>query len=78
MFAQSVYGRYGIPHERTDDVRSDWPTDRQAEVLYPGEVPCTWLRRVDVQLAKTVETIIGALGVFKRDVSVRHTPEVFE
>ena len=78
LFAQSVYGRYGIRHERTDDVRSDWPTDRQAEVLYPGEVPCSWLRRVDVQLAKTMEDICGALAVFKRDVSVRHTPEVFE
>lgn len=77
LFAQSVYGRYCTLHERTD-MMSDWPTDRQAEVLYPGEVPCSWLRRVDVQLAKTKDTICGALAVLKRDVSVRHTPEVFE
>ena len=78
LFAQSICGRNGILHERTDGMMADWPTDRQAEVLYPGEVPCSWLRRVDVQLGETMETIIGALGVFKRDVSVRHTPEVFE
>lgn len=78
LFAQSVYGRYGTLHERTDDMRADWPTDRQAEVLYPGEVPCSWLRRVDVQVAKTMEPICGALAVLGSDVSVRHTPEVFE
>ena len=78
LFAQSVYGRYCKLHERTDDVMSDWPTDRQAEVLYPGEVPCSWLRRVDVQLAETKDTICGARDVLKLDVSVRHTPEVFE
>lgn len=78
LFAQSAYGRYNERHERTDDVRSDWPTDRQAEVLYPGEVSCSWLRQVDVQLAETKETICGALAVLKLDVSVRHTPEVFE
>ena len=78
LFAQSVYGRYDEQHERTDNVRSDWPTDRQAEVLYAGEVPCSWLRRVDVQLAETMEAICGALAVFKWDVSVRHTPEVFK
>ena len=33
------------------DHRPD-PTDRQAEVLYPGEVPCSWLRRVDVSVGE--------------------------
>lgn len=78
LFAQSVYGRYDKRYERTDDMRSDWPTDRQAEVLYPGEVPGSWLQRVDVQVAETKDTICGALAVLKRDVSVRYTPEVFE
>ena len=76
LFADTVYGRYGQRHDRTDK-QADWPTDRQAEVLYPGEVSCDYLQRVDVQLEETEDRIYGTLAVFSLDVPVRHTPEVF-
>ena len=47
LFATEVLGRYDTIHTRADK-QLDWPTDRQAEVLYPGEVPCRYLRRIDV------------------------------
>ena len=77
LFADSVCGRYNWLHHRTGK-QANWSTDRQAEVLYPGELPCTYLRRIDVQLGETEETIHGMLAALGLDVSVRHAPEVFE
>ena len=77
LFADTVYGRYDRRHDRTG-MNPYWPTDRQAEVLYPGEVPCKFLRRVDVQLEEAMDTIVGALAVFNVEIPVEHTPEIFE
>lgn len=77
LFADPVYGRHNERHDRTDK-RPDWPTDRQAEVLYPGEVSCKFLRRIDVQEEETMDTIVGASAVLKLNVPVEHTPEVFK
>ena len=77
MFADQVRGRYSELHNRADK-QSSWPTDRQAEVLYPGELSCGHLQRIDVQVERTLETICGALGGLNLDLPVRHTPEVFE
>lgn len=76
MFADTVYGRYDERHDRTG-MRPDWPTDRQAEVLYPGEVPCKFLLRADVQSEEAIDTIAGAGAVCELNVPVEHTPEVF-
>ena len=77
LFAAEVKGRYGTLHTRADK-QLDWPTDRQAEVLYPGEVPCSYLRRIDVQQPDVIDTICGTLGVLGMSIPVRHAPEVFE
>ena len=77
MFAVSVRGRYDELHGRTGKLPS-WPTDRQAEVLYPGELSCSYLQRIDVQREETAETIHGMLGGLNLDVPVCHAPEVFE
>ena len=80
LFAHSVTGRtypVTVRHDRTDK-QPNWPTDRQAEVLYPGEVPCEYLRRIDVQREDTIDTMHGILGGLGLSVSVRHAPEVFE
>ena len=77
LFAHEVKGRYGEIHTRSGK-QPAWPTDRQAEVLYPGEVPCRYLRRIDVQQPDVVDTICGALGVLGMNTPVRHAPEVFE
>ena len=77
LFAPEVEGRFGALHTRLGK-QPDWPTDRQAEVLYPGEVPCSRLRRIDVQQPDVIDTICGALGVLGMNIPVRHAPEVFE
>ena len=77
MFADSVQGRYGVVQTR--DVKGpQWPTDRQAEVLYPRKLSCEYLRRIDVQLPETVDEIHGALAGLSQSVPVRHAPEVFQ
>lgn len=77
LFADSVKGRFGVVHTR-DGKRPQWPTDRQAEVLYPGELSCDYLRRIDVQLPEAEDGIHGALAGLNRSVPVRHEPEVFQ
>ena len=77
MFWNRIEGRYGTLHNRTNKLDS-WPTDRQAEVLYPGELPCVDLQRIDVQLEESVDTIHGILSGLGREISVRHAPEAFE
>lgn len=77
LFDAQVEGRYGQLHSREDKCTS-WPTDRQAEVLYPGELSCRHLRRVDVQIAETEDTVRGILSVSSIDVPVHHAPEVFQ
>ena len=77
MFADEVRGRYDKLHNRVGK-QCCWPTDRQAEVLYPAELSCDHLQRIDVQLEETVDTIHGALGGLNLNLPVRHAPEVFQ
>jgi len=77
LFADNVLGRYDKQHNRMGKM-SDWPTDRQAEVLYPGELSCDYLHRIDVQREEPIETIHGMLAVLGLNVQVRHAPEVFK
>jgi hypothetical protein len=46
MFAPEVAGLYGGALKRTDDMPASWTTDDQAEVLYPAELPTSYLRDV--------------------------------
>ena len=78
MFSETVYGRYGYRHDRTDKLPA-WTTDRQAEVLYPGQVPIEYLQRIDVQKENAVDSIEGVLsGLRSSPIPVRHAPEEFE
>lgn len=77
LFADVVYGRYNARHGRVGK-RPAWPTDRQAEVLYPGELSCTYLQRVDVQSDEALEAIGAAAAVLGHEVPVRVAPEAFE
>ena len=78
MFANTVSGRYNQRHDRTEDQLAAWPTDRQAEVLYPGELSCAHLQRIDVRTEESLDTMHGILGGLKVSVPVRLAPEVFE
>lgn len=77
MFAEMVRGRYDQLHDRADKL-SAWPTDRQAEVLYPGQLSCDYLQRIDVQTEETIDAIHGMLGGLGMNVPVRYAPEVFK
>ena len=77
VFEETVVGRYGQLHDRASKPVA-WPTDRQAEVLYPGELSCGHLQRIDVQMEDSLDTIHGILGGLSKNVSVRHVPEAFE
>lgn len=77
LFVDTIYGRYNKKHDRTGKLAA-WPTDRQAEVLYPGELSCDQLQRIDVQQEDSLETIHGALGALGKTVQACHAPEVFE
>ncbi len=79
LFSSLVPGRYGYVHTRADKSTA-WPTDRQAEVLYPGELSCKCLQRIYVQHPESAETIEGTKAVLDltKDIPVQHAPEVFE
>ena len=76
LFDAQVEGRYGRLHSR-EGKHPSWPTDRQAEVLYPGELSCEHLRRMDVQVAEAEDSVHGVLGAFDMNVPVHYAPEVF-
>ncbi len=78
MFAESVVGRYGEVKRRLPGHPQQWTTDRQAEVLYPREVPIAYVQRIDVQTAQCHDDVAGMLGALDVEVDVRHAPQVFE
>jgi hypothetical protein len=79
LFANTVpYGYYGSSHHRTATFPDPFPTDRQAEVLYPGELSMDYLTGISVQVESALDDVHGALGAFDMDFPVRLAPEVFE
>ncbi len=77
MFNDVVAGRYATLHTRAG-LAQHLTTDRQAEVLYPGEVALGRLQRIDVQVEEALDDIEGALGALGLQVPARLAPEVFE
>ena len=77
MFADSIRNYDGTLYDRSGKMNS-WPTDRQAEVLYPGEIPSSNIRQIEVQTEYSLETIDGLLGALGISIPVRLAPEVFE
>lgn len=79
MYAQKIWGkRDALPVTRDAESHSSCPTDRQAEVLYPGELSCQHLVKIYVEHEKTQDTIVGALGVLGVEVPIQFAPEVFK
>ena len=77
MFAGIVSGRYSIQHDRLGKPPA-WSTDRQAEVLYPGQLSCEFLQQIDVQTEDGFRDVNGALGGLNLSVPVHYAPEVFQ
>ena len=77
LFADAVVGRYDKVHDRAGKPDC-WPTDRQAEVLYPHNLSCRYLRRIDVRSAETTDVLAGMLGGLDLEVPIRLAPEVFQ
>jgi hypothetical protein len=77
LFDDIVIGRYDRRHTRVGKP-DHFTTDRQAEVLYPGELDVRYLQRIDVQAENALDDVHGALGALDHHVPVRHAREVFE
>lgn len=69
MFSDVVIGRYRERVARGSLMPEAWPTSVQAEVLYPGEIPTSYVRRVYV-----VNRLHGAAG--EAQVAAMNHPEL--
>jgi hypothetical protein len=80
LFADPVYGRYSAELCRTPDQLPSWPTDRQAEVLYPRALALDRLCQIYVRDGEHRDTIRGMITAFPGlvDVPVLRAPEAFE
>jgi hypothetical protein len=79
MFAPVVRGRYGVVHQRTPMTPDNFTTDAQAEVLYPGEIATTFLRRVYVTRDDRQDEVYGQMrGLGHREVEVVVDPARFQ
>jgi hypothetical protein len=79
LFTSSVAGRYGALTHRPANTPANLPTDPQAEVLFPGRVPLSWLRAIyvpDEENIDYVNSLFPTFGVSPR-VPVKCKPEVF-
>jgi hypothetical protein len=79
LFEDVVLGRYSTSHTRSGHLDS-WPTDRQAEVLYPGALPL--LHRLQRIYVRTGDHVDAVEGMFAGLPAIPHipvicTPEVF-
>jgi ssDNA thymidine ADP-ribosyltransferase, DarT len=52
LFAEEVVGKLDTLHRRDDTMPASWPTDRTAEVLYPGQIGLSHLRSIYVSELK--------------------------
>lgn len=77
MFADRVKWGYFDTIDTRRGLPEHYPTQRQAEVLYPAELPLDYLMRIDVQVEEGLDHVHGALGALDLDYDVRLAPEVF-
>lgn len=80
MFAEPVSGRYSQPMLRGPADPLNWTTDRQAEVLYPGQLSLDRLQRIYVREEHHADEISGWFASFFKATPVRVVcaPEVFK
>jgi hypothetical protein len=62
---------------RAAGIPANWPTDRQAEVLYPGALSTDFLRRIYVASNAHHDVIATNADIYGRDVTVEVRPGVF-
>ena len=78
MYADIVLGRHQTVQKRKVKMPSSWPTDRQAEVLYPGALSIKYLQSISVQDEDVADAIHGMFGVFGVNFKVHYSPEMFK
>jgi hypothetical protein len=80
LFADTVvWGNFNTIKRRTRTTPLNMPTQEQAEVLYPRQVPLRWLRNIYVPDEETID-YVGSLRSVLPDfpaVPVVYKPEVF-
>jgi len=64
LFAQKVAGRYESSSERHEGIQAFHTTCPQAEVLYPKELPTSYLRIIYVKSVEDSGDVHGLLQVF--------------
>ncbi|GAA4510852.1 hypothetical protein GCM10023191_074090 [Actinoallomurus oryzae] len=80
LFAGAVeWGWYGSKISRYPSMPDEYTTDPQAEVLYPGKVPISALRKIYVKEGEHQDAVYGMLSPFPSvpRVPVLNAPEVF-
>lgn len=87
LFADPVYGRYSDVHRRYDGMPDSWTTHVQAEVLYPGDVPASFVRRVYVVSDDHADLVASQYDILLRggraseprpELPIDVRPELFE
>jgi hypothetical protein len=78
MFAGRIVGRYGSIIHRPPNMPPALTTCEQAEVLYPGEIPTSFLERIYVATEDDSDEVYGQFGaLMHREVQVDISPEKF-
>lgn len=77
LFDEEVVG-YGGRRRTRGGLPLHHTTDRHAEVLYPGELPLSYLQGVYAETEDTVDDLAGALYALRREVRLELRPEAFQ
>jgi hypothetical protein len=77
IFAEEVASHHRTICRTSENLDDHCPTDRWAEVLYPGELSLDHLRKIYVDKEEMVEHVEGILAVVDRNAPVEYQPEVF-
>ncbi|MBK0868313.1 DUF4433 domain-containing protein [Saccharopolyspora sp. HNM0986] len=73
------WGYYKTKIERKPTMPTSFPTDPQAEVLYPKQVPLDYLRRIYVREPEHIDWVNSLFPLLQVSrVPVEHKPEVFQ
>ena len=76
LFAERVRQYEGRYEHRRPDHPANWPTDRQAEVLYPGPLSTDYLRSIYVLSDAHHDVIATNADIYGRQVVVEVRPGV--
>jgi hypothetical protein len=71
LFAPNITRWWNSTVTRSESHPMNWPTDRQAEVLYPGDLALDHLQRIDVQNDLALDDVNGIRGALNIRVPAR-------